>query len=32
MPDSFIVTQLPLWRITPETQKTSVKALDLHTL
>lgn len=32
MPDQPIVTQLPLWPFTPETQKTSEKPPDLHTL
>lgn len=32
MTDVSIVTQLPLWSFTPETQKTSVKPPDLHTL
>ena len=32
MTDVSIVTQLPLWSFTPETQKTSIKPPDLHTL
>jgi hypothetical protein len=32
MPDALIVTQLPLWPLTSEAQKTSVKPPDLHTL
>ena len=32
MPDSTIVTQLPLWTFSPEAQKHSVKPPDLHTL
>ncbi len=32
MTDSAIVTQLPLWAFTPDTQKISVKPPDLHTL
>jgi hypothetical protein len=31
MLDASIVTQLPLWTFTPETQKTSEKPPDLHT-
>lgn len=32
MPDPTMVTQLPLWTFAPESQKTSVKPPDLHTL
>ena len=32
MTDTSIVTQLPLWTFSPESQKTSVKPMDLHTL
>ena len=32
MTDISIVTQLPLWSLTPEAQKTSVKPPDLHTI
>jgi len=32
MTDSTIVTQLPLWSLTPDTQKITVKPPDLHTL
>ncbi len=32
MPDSAIVTQLPLWTFAPEAQKTAQKPPDLHTL
>ena len=32
MSDQLVVTQLPLWPFTPETQKTSEKPPDLHSL
>jgi hypothetical protein len=32
MTDVSILTQLPIWHLAPQVQKTSVKPLDLHTL